>query len=72
MLWAKTNNRPDREAPNLSDGALDSIVAGIVVEHEQIGPNRYIAQLGVLFDRGRAGADARRRRRRASARRRCW
>ena len=31
-------------------------MSGIVVEHEEIGPNRYIATLGVLFDRGRAGS----------------
>ncbi len=35
------------------DGTLDSIVSSIVVENEQIGPTRYIARLGVLFDRGR-------------------
>lgn len=35
------------------DGTLDSIVSSIVVDHEQIGPNRYIARLGVLFDRDR-------------------
>lgn len=43
-------------APELGDSALDGIVAGIVVESEQIGPNRYVARLGVLFDRARAGA----------------
>jgi hypothetical protein len=51
-LWAQTNGGA---APGLSDGALDGIVSGIVVEDEQIGPNRYIARLGVLFDRVRAG-----------------
>jgi hypothetical protein len=54
-LWAKTNGRPIEEAPDLNDGALNDIVAGIVVEQEQIGPRRYIATLGVLFDRARAG-----------------
>jgi hypothetical protein len=34
---------------------LNSIVAGIIIEEEQIGPRRYLAQLGVLFDRARAG-----------------
>lgn len=38
----------------VSDGTLDSIVSSIVVEDEQIGPNRYVARLGVLFDRARA------------------
>jgi hypothetical protein len=41
--------------PALSDGQLDGIVSAIVVEQEQIGPKRYIATLGVLFDRARAG-----------------
>ncbi len=55
-LWAKTNKRPISEAPTLSDSVLDSLVASIVVQSEQIGPNRYIAELGILFDRSRAGA----------------
>lgn len=38
-----------------SDGVLDSMVTGIVIENEQIGPNRYIARLGVLFSRGKIG-----------------
>jgi hypothetical protein len=54
MLWAKTHGGSSG-APGLSDSALDSIVAGIVVDDEQIGPNRYVAKLGVLFDRARAG-----------------
>jgi hypothetical protein len=54
-LWAKTNGRPIEEAPGLTDSALNGMVAGIVVEQEQIGPKRYIATLGVLFDRARTG-----------------
>lgn len=54
-LWAKMNNRPISQAPNLADSTLDGLVSSIVVEQEQIGPNRYIATLGVLFDRARAG-----------------
>jgi hypothetical protein len=38
----------------LPDGTLDQIVSSINVEREQIGPQRYIADLGVQFDRGRA------------------
>ena len=34
---------------------LDTLVSSIIVEREQIGPNRYIADLGILFDRARAG-----------------
>ena len=55
-LWAKTNARPISEAPSLPDATLNGMVAGIVIEQEQIGPKRYIATLGVLFDRARAGA----------------
>lgn len=55
MLWARVNGKPVENAPGLPDSTLDSISGGIVVEKEQIGPNRYIANLGVLFDRARAG-----------------
>ena len=54
MLWSKMHGGSGA-APALGDSALDGIVAGIVVENEQIGPNRYVATLGVLFDRARAG-----------------
>jgi hypothetical protein len=53
-LWAKMHNLPIERAPNLPDGTLDQIVSSINVEREQIGPNRYIADLGILFDRARA------------------
>ena len=55
QLWGKMHGGQGG-APELGDSALDGIVAGIVVESEQIGPNRYVARLGVLFDRARAGA----------------
>jgi hypothetical protein len=51
-LWAKTHGSA---GATLSDSTLDGIVAAIVVEEEQIGPRRYVAKLGVLFDRARAG-----------------
>jgi len=54
-LWAKTHGTPISEAPTLPDSTLDGLVSSIIVEHEQIGPNRYIADLGILFDRARAG-----------------
>lgn len=54
-LWANTNKRPQSEAPKLSDSVLNSMVSGIIIEQEQIGPTRYIARLGVLFDRSRSG-----------------
>lgn len=53
-LWRRTHG--GAAGGGLSDSALDGIVAGIVVEDEQIGTKRYIARLGVLFDRARAGA----------------
>ena len=54
MLWAKMHGGQGG-APALGDDALDAIVAGIIVGQEQIGPTRYVATLGVLFDRARAG-----------------
>jgi hypothetical protein len=53
-LWAKMHNAPINQAPNLPDSTLDQIVSSIVVQKEEIGPNRYIADLGVQFDRARA------------------
>jgi hypothetical protein len=50
-LWQKLHGG---QGPGLSDGALDSIVSGIAVEEEMISENRYIARLGVTFDRVRA------------------
>ena len=55
-LWAKMHNASVNEAPSLPDGTLDQIVSSINVEREQIGPNRYIADLGVQFDRAKAAA----------------
>lgn len=51
-LWRRTHGRI---GGSLGDSALDGIVSAIVVESEQIGPRRYVATLGVLFDRARAG-----------------
>jgi hypothetical protein len=53
-LYAKMHGVPISQAPNLPDATLDQMVSSINVEREQIGPNRYIADLGVLFDRARA------------------
>lgn len=55
LLWSRTNERPIAEAPDLPESTLSAIVSGIIIEQEQIGPKRYIARLGVLFDRARAG-----------------
>lgn len=52
--WGQLSQRLTGRAASLSDSALDAMVTGIIVEREQIGPNRYVARLGVLFDRGKA------------------
>jgi len=54
LLWAKANNLPANQAPAVDDETLDGLVSSISVEKEQLGPGRYIADLGVLFDRARA------------------
>ncbi len=47
--WAKAGG------PAMSDGQLQGMVTAVVIEHEQVGPRRYIAKLSVVFDRARAG-----------------
>lgn len=47
--WARLNG------PALPDGQLLSLVSSVVIEQERIGGKRYIATLGVTFDRQRAG-----------------
>ncbi len=54
LLWAKMHNAPVSQAPNVPDGTLDQIVSSINVDHEEIGPQRYIADLRIEFDRDRA------------------
>ena len=44
------------KGPKLSDSQLDGLVSAIVIEQERLGPRRYIATLGVVFDRQRAGS----------------
>lgn len=44
------------DGPAISDSQLRGMVSAIVVEREQLGPRRYIATLGVIFDRQRAGS----------------
>jgi len=51
-LWQRTHGGGGASLP---DSTLDGLVSGIEVEQEQIGPNRYIATLAVMFDRARAG-----------------
>jgi len=49
LAWAKL------KGPDISDSQLEGLVSAIVVEQERLGPRRYIATLGVVFDRARAG-----------------
>jgi hypothetical protein len=53
MLYKRTQGS---ETSGLPDSTLNTIVYAIIVEQEQIGPKRYIATLGVMFDRARAGS----------------
>lgn len=48
LAWQKIGG------PELSDSQLSAMVSAIVIESEQLGPRRYIARLGVVFDRTRA------------------
>ncbi len=54
--WQMLSRRMGAGGGLIPDSALDAIVSGIVVENEEIGPNRYIARLGVMFDRNRAAS----------------
>ena len=47
--WAKVGG------PAMPDSQIESMVSAVVIEHEQIGPRRYIAKLTISFDRGHAG-----------------
>jgi len=48
LAWKKING------PDLPDSQISGMVSSIVIEREQLGPRRYIAKLGVVFDRSRA------------------
>jgi len=40
--------------PAMPVESIDAFVSSIVIEREQIGPRRYIARLGVIFDKAKA------------------
>lgn len=44
------------DGPAIPDGQLASLVSAVVIESERLGPRRYVATLGVVFDRTRAGS----------------
>lgn len=43
------------KGPAMPDSQIEAMVSAVVIEHEQIGPRRYIAKLTISFDRGHAG-----------------
>jgi hypothetical protein len=55
--WREAQRKAWEKAggPKMPDGQLDSIVSAVVIEKERLGPKRYVATLGVVFDRQRAG-----------------
>ncbi len=55
--WREAQRKAWREAggPAVSDGQLAGMVSAVVIERERVGPKRYVATLGVVFDRQRAG-----------------
>ncbi|MGB3165913.1 MAG: heavy-metal-associated domain-containing protein [Alteraurantiacibacter sp.] len=50
LAWAKI------DGPDIPDSRLESLVSAIVVQEEHTGPRRYVATLGVIFDRQRTGS----------------
>jgi hypothetical protein len=42
--------------PDLPPGQIESMVSAVLIQKERVGPRRYVATLGVVFDRKRAGA----------------
>ncbi|MXP09914.1 heavy-metal-associated domain-containing protein [Pseudoblastomonas halimionae] len=55
--WAEARRKGWEKlgGPSRSDSQLEGMSSAIIIEREQIGPRRYIATLGVVFDRQRAG-----------------
>lgn len=55
--WREAARKAWQQAggPAVSDAQLAGFVAAIVIERERLGPKRYVATLGVSFDRQRAG-----------------
>lgn len=48
LAWEKLGG------PEISDSQLQGLVSAIVIQREETGPRRYVATLGVAFDRQRA------------------
>jgi hypothetical protein len=49
LAWKKIGG------PDLPQGQIESMVSAVVIQSERVGPRRYVATLGVVFDRKRAG-----------------
>jgi hypothetical protein len=56
--WREAQRKAWEElgGPDLPDSRIQSMVSAVVIESERLGPRRYVATLGVVFDRARAGA----------------
>ncbi len=54
QLYARLAGGSPAAAPGMNDAALDGMVDGIAIEAERFSDKRYIARLGVVFDRTRA------------------
>lgn len=55
-LWARMSGLGEATAPKLADGALDQMVRAIEVEKEEMGRERYVARLAIVFDRARTAS----------------
>lgn len=49
LAWKKLGG------PALADNQIAALVSAVIIERERLGPHRYIATLGIVFDRARAG-----------------
>lgn len=56
QLWARMTGTPAASAPRLPDSAIEGMVSGVEVQRERYSATRYLATLGIVFDRTRAGA----------------
>jgi hypothetical protein len=50
LAWKKIGG------PDLPQSQIEGMVSAILIQTERVGPRRYVATLGVVFDRKRAGA----------------
>jgi len=49
LAWKKIGG------PDLPQGQIESMVSAVIIQQERVGPRRYVATLGVVFDSKRAG-----------------